>query len=87
MNELLLGAIAALCLVAGLIFWRYWRDTRDRFFVFFALSFWLEGASRVLIGAARAWNEDTPFHYLLRLAAYVLILLAIWDKNRARREP
>lgn len=87
MNQLLIGAIAALCVVAGLLFWRYWRGTRDRFFVFLALSFWIEAASRVHIGATRAWNEDAPLDYLVRLAAYGLILFAIWDKNRPKRGP
>lgn len=87
MNQLLIGAVAALCLVAGLLFWRYWRSTRDRFFVFFALSFWIEAASRIHIGATMAWDEDAPLNYLVRLLAYALILFAIWDKNRPRGKP
>jgi hypothetical protein len=30
-----------------------------------------------------SWNEEElPVHYMVRLLAYGLILLAIWDKNR-----
>ena len=43
----LLGGIAAGCFVVGLGFLRYWRSTRDRFFLFFMLSFWIEAANRV----------------------------------------
>ena len=36
------------------------------------------------MGITRAWNEDTPVHYGIRLLSYALILYAIWDKNRPR---
>lgn len=84
LNFLLLGGIAALTFVAGLIFLRYWRSTGDRFFLFFMLSFWIEAANRVHMGLTASWNEDTPVHYTVRLLSYGLILWAIWDKNRPR---
>lgn len=82
---IVLGAIAALSWVAGLLFWRLWRVTRDRFFVFFALSFWIEAANRLHLATSLPAQEDTPAHYLVRLAAFALILVAIWDKNRGTR--
>jgi hypothetical protein len=82
----LLGAIAAGCFVAGLCFLRYWRDTRDRFFLFFMASFWIEAANRVHMACTAAWNENEPAHYGVRLLAYALIVLAIWDKNRPGRD-
>ncbi len=85
LNELLLGSIAALCFVAGLYFFRYWRSTRDRFFIFFAVSFWVEGANRIHMGMTSSWNEQQPVHYLIRVLCYGLILFAIWDKNRPGR--
>lgn len=81
----LLGATAAGCFVVGLGFLRYWRSTRDRFFLFFMLSFWIEAANRVHMAMTGAWNEDDPVHYLVRLLSYALIVAAIWDKNRPRR--
>lgn len=81
----LLGAIAAGCFVAGLGFLRYWRSTRDRFFLFFMLSFWIEAANRVHMAWTASWNETEPVHYLVRLLAYALIVVAIWDKNRPGR--
>ena len=83
-NEILLGAIACASLVAGLIFLRYWRTTQDRFFLLFALSFWIEAGNRVHLALVGAWHEDSPANYLVRLVAYGLILWAIWDKNRPR---
>jgi hypothetical protein len=85
MTELALGAIAALSVVAALIFIRYWLSTHDRFFVLLALSFLVESGNRVHMALAQAWNEDSPVHYTVRLVSYGLILLAIWDKNRPGR--
>ena len=84
MNQFLLGAIAVACLAVGLFFLRYWRTSGDRFFLYFALSFWIEAANRVHMALAASWSEDSPAHYLVRLASYALILLAVWDKNRKR---
>ena len=83
-NFMLLGGISVGSFVAGLFFLRYWRSTGDRFFLFFCLSFWIEAANRIDMGITRAWNEDTPVHYGIRLISYALILYAIWDKNRPR---
>jgi hypothetical protein len=79
-----IGAIAALSFVIGCFFLRFWRVTRDRFFLLFGLSFWLEAVNRVLLGAVPAWREDMPSYYMVRLLAYGLILYAIIDKNRRR---
>jgi hypothetical protein len=83
-SHMLIGAIAALSFVIGCFFMRFWRLTRDRFFLLFGLSFWIEAANRVMLGMMPAWREDTPAYYLVRLLAYGLILYAIIDKNRRR---
>lgn len=83
MNQLLLGAIAMASLTAGLFFLRFWSKTRDRFFLFFAVAFTLEGIDRALLGLVHNSNEDEPFFYLVRLLSFLLILIAIIDKNRA----
>ena len=85
MQEMLTGAIAMGWLLAGLFFFRFWRRTRDRFFLWFALSFWLESGNRVALGLVDGTGEDTPLIYGLRIVAYGLILLAIWQKNRPGR--
>jgi hypothetical protein len=85
MHEFLLGALALASLVAGLCFFRFWRHSRDRFFIFFALSFWIEAANRCAMMALGTTNEDAALHYLVRVLAYGLIIAAIVDKNRVRR--
>ncbi|MDB5943832.1 MAG: putative rane protein [Ramlibacter sp.] len=83
--EMLSGGIAVGSFVAGLFFLRFWRHTRDPFFLCFALSFWLEAVNRVLMGLRTRTDENEPGFYLVRLLAYGLILFAIWHKNRPRR--
>ena len=79
------GAIAMASAVIALFFLRFWRASRDRFFLYFALSFAIEGAHRVYAMLAFEDNEDSPLHYLVRLLAYGLILWAIAEKNWPRR--
>ena len=80
---MLLGAIAVAAFVCGLYFIRFWHATRDRFFLLFALAFWIEGGHRI---AVYRWggDEGDPSQYLVRLIAYGLIIFAIMDKNRRR---
>jgi hypothetical protein len=86
MNEMLVGAIATVSMIAGLFFLRFWKSTRDRFFLYFALSFFIEGVNRFLSGFMGWLREEAPACYLVRLVAYGLILLAILDKNQPGRK-
>lgn len=83
-NLLLAGAIAMASATASLFFIAFWRTTRDRFFLYFAISFGLESANRILLAMLPAPGEDEPLYYMIRLLAYGLILFAILDKNRRR---
>jgi hypothetical protein len=85
MAQFLLGAIAFGSALAALNFLRFWRQTRDRFFLLFALSFLLEALGRVVLAVYPQMSEDNPAFYLGRVIAYGLILSAIWLKNRPRR--
>lgn len=87
MEKLLSGAVAMGLAVIALVFLRYWRNTRDRFFLWFALSFALEAGHRVYLGLVRTAQEELPLSYLVRLLAYALILAAIIGKNwRGKRD-
>ena len=81
---LLLGAIAFSCVLAGLFFLRFWRTTRDRFFLFFAVSFFAEGLNRFALGMTAHPNEAHPFFYIVRFLSFCLILIAIYVKNVAK---
>ncbi len=82
----LLGATAMLALTISMFFLRFWKTTRDRFFLFFAISFLLEGGCRLMQGMTEYSSEQMPLIYLPRLAAFVLILYAIIDKNLIRNK-
>jgi hypothetical protein len=86
MKLIVIGAIAMGFLVASLFFLRFWRETRDRLFALFALSFFVLAVNRVGIGLA-AGSGVRDYLYGVRLLAFVLILLAILDKNRSRHPP
>jgi hypothetical protein len=73
--------------VAGLFFLRFWRETRDRLFGIFAGAFWLLALQRLLLALFQNPDREQVWLYGVRLLAFVLILVAIIDKNRgAARE-
>ena len=78
------GATAMGCAVVALFFLRYWRDTCDRLFIFFAIAFAVLGVNRAALALVHPAAESTPYFYVLRLAAFILIAYAVIDKNRAR---
>jgi hypothetical protein len=82
MHEFLWGALAMAGAVAGLFFLRFWTMTRDRFFLTFALAFWVLSAQWVGLAVLDVADESRHYLFMVRLAAFVLILLAIADKNR-----
>ena len=83
-NLLLLGAVAMANFVAGLLFLRSWKTTADRFFLFLAMSFFIEGLNRAALGLSNNPNEGRPLFYLVRFMSFVLILIAIVLKNRKK---
>lgn len=87
LNYLLLGAIAMGTLTAGIFFLRFWRTSRDRLFLLFGLSFLVESVNRVALALTDRPNEGSPWYYCVRLLSFLLILVAIVDKNRVSSSP
>jgi hypothetical protein len=81
------GATMAAALVIAVIFFRYWRQTRDRLFLGFALGFAVFSVSRLILAFLDEDDEGRIFVYGLRLLAFLLILAAIVDKNRTGPAP
>lgn len=79
-----LGSIAMGFAAAGLFFLRFWRQTKDRLFLIFAFAFWFFAIGRVLIVAVGNAEEPRTWIYTLRLFGFLLIILAIVDKNLGR---
>jgi hypothetical protein len=82
LDHFIMGASAMASFVAGLFFMRFFRDTRDRLFLIFALAFWLLGVTRFLLTWTDTDTETHTYLYTFRLTAFALILYAIVDKNR-----
>jgi hypothetical protein len=83
-DSFLLGVIATASLTAGLFFLKFWRDTRDSFFLAFAASFLIEALNRISLLFVPRPHEGNPWIYLVRLFAFLLILVAIIRKNYGR---
>jgi hypothetical protein len=77
------GVLVMGYLIVGLFFLRFWHETRDRLFGIFAAAFWLLAVQRFLLVVLENAPLDDVWLYALRLLAFVLILAAIIDKNRA----
>lgn len=76
------GAITMGFAICGLCFLRFWKATRDGLFLSFALAFWLLGIAQAAITLTADMIEERSWLFVLRLAAFLLILFAIWQKNR-----
>jgi Na+/melibiose symporter-like transporter len=83
MVDFLSGVIFALSLTASVFFVRFWRQSADRLFAIFALAFATFAASRLVLALLEEGDEARTWVYLLRLVAFVLIVVAVVDKNRA----
>ncbi|MFA6117559.1 MAG: DUF5985 family protein [Sphingomonas sp.] len=78
------GLVVAGFLLAGLFFLRFWRNSRDGLFLAFAVAFWLLGLNQAMLAFSSVPAEERSWLYLIRLFAFVLILIAIGLKNRRR---
>lgn len=81
MVEFLSGAVTLAYLIAALFFLRFWRKTADRLFLAFTVAFALFALNQGLAHMLAVYNEPTSFIYALRVLGFVLILIAIVDKN------
>jgi uncharacterized membrane protein HdeD (DUF308 family) len=85
LNGFLLGVIVTCSFTAAAFFIKFWRQTRDTLFLAFGASFIIEGLNRTMILFVDEPNLGHPLIYLVRLLSYLLILVAIINKNRAPR--
>jgi hypothetical protein len=78
------GAVAMGFFAAGIFFLRFWVESRDRLFAMFAVALFVLAASRVLLSVLHDLEEERILLYLIRLAAFLIILAGIVDKNLRR---
>lgn len=80
------GALSVASLIAALFFLKFWRRTRDSLFLAFAAAFVLLALNQAVPVLFGIPDEALGGVYLLRLAAFLLIIFAILRKNLARRQ-
>jgi uncharacterized membrane protein YeiB len=79
------GAIIMGYAVASLFFLKFWRRTGDTLFLAFAAAFMLLAATPLLtLTLAIPREEQSPF-YLIRAAAFMILIAAIVLKSRRAR--
>jgi hypothetical protein len=85
MNQFLWGALAMSGWIAGLFFLKFWRVSGDRLFVFFFLAFSMLALNWLGLALVPSVTETRHQVFILRLLAFVLIIVGVVDKNRRDR--
>ena len=75
------GLVTMGYLACGLFFVKFWWRSRDLLFLAFAVAFWFMAADAALLAALPPQDQRRVLVYLLRIPAYLLIVLAIVRKN------
>lgn len=79
--DFLSGAVSMGFLVCGLFFLRFWTRTRDELFLAFSVAFALLSVGQAVLTFTGIPVEERSGLYVFRLAAFLLIIAAIWRKN------
>jgi hypothetical protein len=82
MRDVLSGILIAEYAVIALFFAKFWAKSRDRLFAMFSAAFLLLAVQRAAIAMTQEILEQQAPLYLMRLAAFVVIIVAVIDRNR-----
>lgn len=85
MIQFLYGAVVTGFAVACLLFLSYWRRTRQSLFLTFAASFLLLAINYTWLAITQIPVEERSPLYLVRLLAFALIIVAVFQSNREKR--
>ncbi|HXS68119.1 MAG TPA: DUF5985 family protein [Candidatus Polarisedimenticolia bacterium] len=80
-SHFLWSAIVFGYLIVALFFLQFWKRSGDSFFLLFSLAFALMAIERLVLALVIGLTVDS-FVYLIRLCAFLLIIVAIIRKNR-----
>lgn len=84
-DQFLYGMVTMGFAVASLLFASYWRRTRQSLFAIFASSFFLLAVNYAWLALTEIPVEERSPLYLVRLLAFSLIVVAIFQSNRPKR--
>jgi hypothetical protein len=79
------GMITSGYLVISLFFLKFWNRSGDLLFIAFSAAFFLLAANQFLLAVGGVPAEEQSWVFLLRIAAFLLIALAIVHKNTGPR--
>lgn len=77
------GMITMGFLVISLFFVKFWRRTRDPLFLAFAVSFSLLALNQGLAIIIEIDRDERSYLYIIRLIAFLIIIVAVLHKNSA----
>lgn len=87
------GITCATFFFAGVFFLKFWRASRDPFFRYFCIACWLLSIERIVTLQYSPALPNQPAEmpgvtfYLFRLSAFVLIFVAVLQKNKKSQRP
>jgi hypothetical protein len=84
-NDLLTAMTAMASFGVAVFFLRYWHQTRDRLFAYFALGFALFAVNWTALSVLNAFEGPRHLVYLIRLLGFIMIIVGVIEKNRKRR--
>lgn len=87
LNPFVSGAFVMAAAAVALFYLTYWRRTYDRLFAVLSVAFLMLAIERLVLGFVPPHAEGRHLIFLARLAAYVLIIVGVVDKNWPRRAP
>jgi hypothetical protein len=80
-----MGMVAMGFAISALFFLKFWNQSRDRLFLLFAMAFMLLAVNRWVRVVVNDEGEISLIPYVVRLLAFLMILLAIIDRNLRRK--
>jgi hypothetical protein len=84
MNLFLLGTLTAISAAIAAFFVKFFRESKDRFYIFFSGAFAVLGLDWCAHAVLDPRHQNVSYLFLFRLVAFVLIVAGIVDKNRPR---
>lgn len=85
-SEFVSGLITAGFLVCSGFFLKYWARIREDLFLAFAVAFAILALSQALTTLLGLPLEERSYIYLLRLLAFIIVIVGILRKNVSNRE-
>ncbi len=82
LKQFIYGAVMMASFTSGVFFLKFWKKTQDRFFAMFASAFFILAVERWIFVFLPNSDEEKSWIFCLRLVAFLLIIIAVVDKNR-----